>query len=115
MDLPIITLRVFDGTVFDASSAYSRELLSLVTALNFLSITNSTAIIFSDFQSVVDKITKPQKSIIALRATTADTTLLTTALHHLQNKNQQLRWIKGHPEGTQLDEALWTRECGKAT
>jgi ribonuclease HI len=110
MDLPIITLHLYNGTALDATSAYSMELISVVTALYLLSIMDSTATIFSDCQSVINKITKLQKSTTALRATTADSTLLTTALHHLQNKKQQLRWIKGHPERTQPDEALWTRE-----
>jgi len=86
------------------------EILSVVTALYLLSITDSTATIFSDCQSVIDEITNLQKSTTELRATTADSILLTTALHHLQNKRQQLRWIKGYQEWTQSDEAIWTRE-----
>ena len=110
MDLPIITLHLHNGLALDATSAYSMELLAVVTALYLLSIMDSTATIYSDCQSVINKITKLQRSTTALRASTADSTLLTTALHHLQKKNQQLQWIKGHPERTQSDEALWTRE-----
>jgi len=80
MDLPIITLHIYNGTALDASSAYGIELHSVVTVLYLLSITNSTATIFSDSQSVVNKITKLQKSTTTLRATIADSTLLTTAL-----------------------------------
>jgi len=99
MDLPIITLHIHNGTALEAISAYSMELLSVVTALYLLSITNSTATIFSDCQAVVNKLTKLQKSTTALRASTADSTLLTAALYYLKHRGR-LQWIKGHPERT---------------
>jgi len=88
MDLSVITIHIYNGTALYTISAYSIKLLSIGTTLYFLSVTNNTVTIYSDCQAVVSKLTKLQKSITALHFTTADSTLLTTALHYLKHRGQ---------------------------
>jgi ribonuclease HI len=109
MDLPIITLHIYNGPDINAISAYSMELLSIITALHILTITNTTCTIYTDCQAVVKKITKLQQTNTATRANTSDATLLTAAIQHLKSRGQ-LQWVKGHPERTQSDKTLWTRK-----
>ena len=109
MDLPILTLYIANGSGLNAISAYTMELLGILTALSILSHMDTDCTIYSDCQSAINKLTKLQSSTTALRASAPDAALLAASLQHLQQRGK-LKWIKAHPERTQKDETLWTRE-----
>ena len=109
MNLPILTMHISHGSLLDTNSAFSMELLALLTALSILHLTNSKASILSDCQSVIRKLTKLLSSPTALRASARDISFLSAALAYLKQRGT-LQWIKGHPERYEPDESLWTRE-----
>ena len=109
MELPILTIYIYNGSDIDAPSAYSMELLAIVTALSIISHTQTDSTVYSDCQSAVKKLNKLLTSSTPLRSSTTDVSLLSIGKNLLRNHNQ-LKWIKGHPERDQPDETTWTRE-----
>ena len=110
MNLPIIVMHISNGQTLEAKSAFSMELLALLTGLSIITHTKQPATIYTDCESAVKKLQKLMQSPAALKATSRDVQLLAAATSHLRNGLSSLQWIRGHPERKQKDEEQWTRE-----
>ena len=111
-DLPIITVPIINGQNMEALSAYSMEVLGILTALSISAgVPHTKVTIYSDCQSAVTKLRNIKNNKYTLRAKTRDVSLLAAAISHWNSlSNTNICWVKGHPEKKEPDASLWTRK-----
>ena len=110
-DLPVLTMYITQGQDLKSISAFSMELLALLTALHISSLSPSPPThIYTDCQSAVLKLGKLSSYSSSINVSSADSSMLSSCLSYLSTLPVELCWIKGHPERSEPDESLWTRE-----
>jgi ribonuclease HI len=111
-DLPIISLQVTDGQKLDSLSAFSMESFGILVALSIASsLLDPEVTIFTDCQSAVKKLHKLRNKP-TIRTKSRDASITLSSLRHwsLLGPGVQIKWVKGHPERSQPDASLWSRD-----
>ena len=96
----------------ESSSAYSMDTLGVLVGLSIASqLPSSDISVYSDGKLVRTKLHKLSNSATPICTKSRDSSLIAAAVSQQQFlKDVKISWIKGHPEKTEADAFLWTRE-----